>query len=647
MGNNEHNEEVGSSKLLDSIGSPSDLRKLKKKQLPELAEEIRNEILSAICTTGGHLASSLGVVELTIALHYIFNTPDDRIIWDVGHQTYPHKILTGRRDPFHTIRCQGGLSGFPKRNESPYDSFGTGHASTSISAAMGMAEAIHLSGKQDHVVAVIGDGGLTGGMALEALNQTRKELPNLTVIVNDNEMSIAPSVGQLSTFLSRSMSSKAASSTTKAMRKIAEPLPPWLFDELSGLGRRWRQSFLTFWTPGLLFEGMGYRYIGPVDGHRTDLLLPALQAARDLDEPAIVHVLTKKGKGYLHAEEHPSKFHGIGPFDPDSGNTPPKNDGPPSYTKVFADTLIKLFKKDPRLIGITAAMPQGTGLDKVAKEFPKRVFDMGITEPHCVTFAAGMACEGYTPFVAIYSTFLQRAYDQIVHDVCLQDLPVVFCLDRAGIVGEDGPTHHGLFDISFMRNVPNLTLMAPANENELANMLYTAAKYPNGPVGIRYPRGGGVGVEMDPDFKEVPWGKGEVRIEGKDLVLIGIGNTVTSAERAAQKLLENGVSAAVINARFIKPLDKELILEWADKTGLVVTIEENVLDGGFGSAVLEMINDSELEDISIKRIGINDEFVEQGPPAAIRSENGLDADSIAKTCLKYINDREKHIRSVV
>ncbi len=626
--------------VLDRAGSPPELRKLPRADLPRLAREVREEILCSVCETGGHLASSLGVVELTIALHYVFNTPDDRVIWDVGHQCYPHKILTGRRDRFASIRSMGGLSGFPKRSESPYDPFGAGHASTSISAAMGMAEAARLDGRPDHVVAVIGDGGLTGGMALEGLNQTREDLPNLTVILNDNEMSIAPSVGSLSTFLSRSVAAKWAFNLAKLMRRLAQPLPPWLFNELSWLGRRWRQSFQAFWTPGALFESLGYHYIGPIDGHRFEQLLPALQQARDVEKPFLVHVLTTKGKGYFPAEDSPCSFHGVGPFDLATGAGKKKN-GPPSYTKVFSDALIELMKDDHRLVGITAAMPQGTGLDKVAEAYPHRVFDMGITEQHCVTFAAGMACDGFRPAVAVYSTFIQRAYDQLVHDVCLQDLPVIICLDRGGLVGEDGPTHHGLFDLAFLRSLPNMSVLSPADENELRHMLHATSQYQGGPVTIRYPRGGGVGMPLDSEWKSLPWGRGEVMRAGTDMAIVAIGNCVHPALAAAESMERQGVNAAVINARFVKPLDRELMLSWAESTGMIVTVEEGVLEGGFGSAVLELISDAGLAEVVVHRIGIPDQFVEHGTLSELRAKYGLDADGIARSCLELAELHQK------
>ncbi|MFO8059023.1 MAG: 1-deoxy-D-xylulose-5-phosphate synthase [bacterium] len=631
--------------LLEKVEEPEHLRRFSEDDLPDLAEGIRHAILSAICETGGHLASSLGVVELTVALHYVFNTPADRLIWDVGHQTYPHKILTGRKEEFPTVRCYGGISGFPKREESSYDAFGTGHASTSISAAMGMAYAFQMAGKKDQVVAVIGDGGLTGGMALEALNQSDSNLSNLTVILNDNEMSIAPSVGRLSTFLSRSVISRHSFKINELLRRAFSPLPKWLFEELRYLGKRWRQSFLAFWTPGTLFEGMGYHYIGPVDGHRTELLIPALRQARDTEAPVLVHVLTTKGKGYPFAEEEPSAFHGIGPFNLETGEKVKKK-APPSYTRVFADTMIELFSEHPDLVGITAAMPQGTGLDKVQKQFPGRVFDMGITEQHCVTFAAGMACEGYHPVVAIYSTFLQRAYDQILHDVCLQELPLIFCLDRAGIVGEDGPTHHGLFDLSYLRSMPGMTIMCPSDENELRNMLATAATSINGPAAIRYPRGAGTGTELDESCEPLPIGRGRLVQPGRDLLIIAAGTVLSAACEAAHLLAKEGTNPALMDARFVKPLDRELITEWAGKTRAVVTVEENTLAGGFGAAVLELLQEAGLE-VPVHRIGIPDRFVEHGPPELLREDCGLDPEGIARQCREFIKrTRRTHAAAV-
>ena len=513
-------------RYLDRISDPADLQQFSEHELTLLAEEIREAILCCVSEVGGHLAASLGTVELTVALHSVLHSPDDKIVWDVGHQCYAHKLLTGRRDRFSTIRQYGGLSGFPCRTESEHDVIGTGHASTSISYGLGLVEAARLAGEtSDSVVCVLGDGALTGGVAFEAMNQAGHLRTPLVVILNDNEMSIAPSVGAFSTFLSEAVARQSHGWLNHLVRRLLKPLPQWLQDEISYAVRRWRQSFLSFFTPGILIEAFGYHYIGPLDGHRLNQLIPALIRAKAIDDPILIHVLTKKGKGYAPAEADAVSFHGIGPFDIETGHPNGKKGSPPSYTQVFSRTLLRLFAAYPKLVAVTAAMPQGTGLDRVQQEYPDRVFDMGITEPHCVTFAAGMATQGYRPVVAIYSTFLQRAYDQILHDVCLQNLPVIFCLDRAGIVGEDGPTHHGLFDLSFLRALPNLVLMAPADENELQHMMRTALEL-DVPVAIRYPRGVGLGVPLDPELKPLPPGKAEILELGEDLVLLAVGNCV-------------------------------------------------------------------------------------------------------------------------
>ena len=630
------------AKILDRVNTPRDLKGLSLKELKQLAEEIRQEILTIVSEHGGHLASSLGVVELTIALHYVFDTPEDKIIWDVGHQCYAHKILTGRKDRFHTIRQYGGLSGFPRRDESEYDAFGTGHASTSISAALGMAEAIKLQGKKNKVIAVIGDGGLTGGQALEALNQTpsslEKSLDNLIVILNDNEMSIAPSVGAISRHLSQAVASPRTFRLVKFTRWLAKPLPKRIQLKLSEINRRWRRSLLGLFTPGMLIEAFGYHYLGPIDGHRLDQLIYHLKRAKEIDEPILIHILTKKGKGYSFAEENPTGFHGIGPFDISTGNSRKKSKIP-SYTEIFSRTMIQLFEQFPNLVGITAAMPQGTGLDKVAERFPDRVFDQGITEPHCVTFSAGMCCVGLRPVVAIYSTFLQRAYDQILHDVCLQNLPVIFCLDRAGIVGEDGPTHHGLFDLSYLRSLPNMVIMAPKDENELQYMLRTAIEF-NQPVAIRYPRGKGVGVELDSELKILPKFKAEILREGRDVLIVAVGNMVHPALESAELLASKGISATVINARFVKPIDEELILSLAEEIGVVVTIEENVLAGGFGSGVMEAMEQAGITAVQVKRIGIPDKFVEHGTPDQLRKVYGLTPQAIAERIVNFLKQSE-------
>jgi len=629
-------------KILDQVNFPKDLKKLSIDDLDRLVDEIRDRILSAVSESGGHLASSLGVIELTVALHYVFEQPGDKFIWDVGHQCYAHKILTGRKDQFNTIRQYQGLSGFPKREESEYDSFGTGHASTSISAALGMAEALKLSGKSSKVVAIIGDGGLSGGQALEALNQTpsglERSLGNLLVILNDNEMSIGPSVGAISRLLSRAVTGPRAFKFVHFMRKLAKPLPYNAQLWLSNLNRRWRRSLLGLLTPGMLIEAFGYHYIGPIDGHSLEQLIYYLERAKKIDEPILIHILTKKGKGYTYAEENPQDFHGIGPFNLSTGNGK-KSSQVPAYTEIFSKTMLRLFSENPKMVGITAAMAQGAGLDIVREKFPGRVFDLGITEPHCVTFAAGLACEGLRPVVAIYSTFLQRAYDQILHDVCIQKLPVIFCLDRAGIVGEDGPTHQGLFDLSYLRSFPNMVVMAPKDENEFQHMLRTALEIQQ-PVAIRYPRGRGEGVAMDAELQALPIGKSEILRKGSDITIVAIGASVSPSLKAAEMLAEKSISAAVVNARFAKPLDQDLILRLAGECKAIVTVEENVLAGGFGSGVMELLESAGLDWVKLKRIGIPDQFVEQGAPAKLREIYGLDPKGIFQKIMGFMQSRE-------
>jgi len=629
-------------KILDRINTPADLKRLNLGQLHELAEEIREEILGAIAESGGHLASSLGVIELTIALHYVFDAPNDKFIFDVGHQAYAHKILTGRRRQFATIRRFGGLSGFPRREESEYDAFGTGHASTSVSAALGMAEAMRLEGRKGKAVAVIGDGGLSGGQALEALNQTPsgygKSLENLVVILNDNEMSIGPSVGAISRILSRAAAGRKAFRLIKWARRVTEPLPLRVKMVLSEFNRRWRRAVFGLFTPGMLIESFGYRYLGPIYGHSIEQLIYYMERAKDIDEPILLHVLTKKGKGYDPAEENPEDFHGIGPFDLKTGNGRTISRAP-TYTEIFSKTMLRLFEAHPKLIAITAAMSQGTGLDHVKEKFPGRVFDLGITEPHCVTFAAGAACEGLRPVVAIYSTFLQRSYDQILHDVCIQRLPVIFCLDRAGIVGEDGPTHQGLFDLTYLRTLPNMVVMAPKDENEFQHML-AAALTINQPVAIRYPRGRAEGVALDEELHPVPFGKAELLRGGKDLALVAIGNMVGPSLKASEMLAERGIQASVVNARFAKPLDEELLLKLMDECKVMVTVEENVLAGGFGSSVMELMESRGVDWVKFCRVGIPDRFVEQGPPQKLREIYGLDAKGIFRRVLDFLATEE-------
>ncbi len=619
--------------LLPTIQSPSDLWELKIEDLEQLAQEIREVILQVVSKNGGHLASNLGVVELTIALHYVFRAPEDRIVWDVGHQAYTHKLLTGRREQFHTLRQKGGISGFPKRKESIYDVFDVGHSGTSISAALGIAEGMKRLGQEGFVVPVIGDGSLTAGLALEGLNQAGERGERLVVVLNDNEMSISPNVGAMSSYLSRTLTghfvTKVKTETENFLKSIPKIGEPFL-----QVAKRAEESFKALIYPGMLFEELGYEYIGPIKGHRLDRLIPALKNARRVGGPVLVHVDTEKGKGYRPAEEHSASFHGIGPFDIETGESG-KKEGPPSYTSVFARVLTDMAQEDERIIAITAAMPEGTGLDRFAGMFPERFFDVGIAEQYAVTFAAGLATQGFRPVVAIYSTFLQRSYDQIVHDVCLQNLPVVFAMDRGGLVGEDGPTHHGTFDYSYLRHVPNITIMAPRDEAALRDALATALSL-EGPCAFRYPRGSGIGVPVN-EPRVWDLGTGELLREGKDIALIAAGIGVHFALKAAQDLSKDGIEAAVIDARFIKPLDTDLIFRWGRECGIVLTIEENVLMGGFGSAVLEAAADND-EGFTIRRLGLPDAFIEQGSQAQLRADLGIDVDGIRNTVLEILRD---------
>ena len=619
--------------ILSRIDDPSQLKDLNLLELQQLSQEIRNAVITTVAQNGGHLAPNLGVVELTVALHYVFGSADDPIIWDVGHQAYAHKLLTGRRDKFHTLRCYGGISGFPKRSESPYDAFGTGHSSTSISAALGIAAGQSLQGETERrAVAVIGDGSMTGGMAFEALNHGGELNKNLIVILNDNEMSISPNVGALSTFLSSKLSNKTILYLRRQMEHYLKSLPGVGSGVLQIL-KKSVDSLVAFFTPGMLFQALQFHYIGPIQGHRLEKLIETLQQARRIEGPVLIHVLTHKGRGYLPAEDDPTTFHGIGCFDVATGECVKSGATAPSYTKVFGEALIQLAERDPKIVAVTAAMPQGTGLEPFSKRFPDRFFDVGIAEQHGVTFAAGLATQGFRPVVAVYSTFIQRAYDQLIHDVCLQNLPVVFALDRAGLVGEDGPTHHGAFDLSFLRAIPNLTVMAPKDENELRRMIKTAMDH-SGPSAVRYPRGNGVGVPLDDEILPLPVGKGEMLREGKDVLLVAVGNPVQAAMEAAERLSADGIDVAVLNARFVKPLDRELILEQAKTIGRVVTVEENALAGGFGSAVLELFQEEAFFPKSFARLGLPDEFVTHGSQKILRNLCGIDADGIEKAVRK-------------
>ena len=619
--------------LLENINSPSDLKKLKPEQLPALADEVRTFLLNTVSTTGGHLGSNLGTVELSIALHYCFDSPNDNIIWDVGHQAYTHKILTGRRDRFHTQRQYKGISGFPKRCESEHDAFGVGHASTSISAGLGMAAAAGIEGKRNHSIAIIGDGSLTGGMAFEALNQAGHLKKNLIVILNDNEMSISKNVGAFSAFISRKMTGRYYRDLKKEMQTLLKNIPAFGTDILH-FARRAENSLKSFLTPGALFEALGFDYIGPLDGHSLPQLVDVFKNINELDGPLLVHIMTTKGKGYKPAEETPAKYHGVGAFDVATGKGAPKPDIK-SYTDVFGETLVQLAAEDSKIIAITAAMPDGTGLNRFSQRFPERFFDVGIAEQHAMTFAAGLAGEGFKPVVAIYSTFVQRAYDQVFHDICLQNLPVTIAMDRAGLVGDDGPTHHGAFDLSYLRHLPGISVMAPKDENELRHMLKTAI-YSGVPIALRYPRGAGYGVALDQDLTCLEIGKGEQLVYGKDLTIIAIGATVYPALQAAEALGINGISTGVVNARFVKPLDKELILNVARQTGMIMTVEENALQGGFGSAILELLHDNNLHNVKVRRLGLPDHYVEQGSQARLRKDVGIDTEGIIASAIEFM-----------
>ncbi|MBI4643239.1 MAG: 1-deoxy-D-xylulose-5-phosphate synthase [Deltaproteobacteria bacterium] len=623
------------NRLLDTIKSPQDLKKLSPELLAPLAQEVREVIVSTVSHTGGHLAPSLGTVELTIALHYVFDSPRDKIIWDVGHQAYTHKILTGRLDRFHTLRQYQGLSGFPKRSESPHDAFDTGHSSTSISAGLGMASARCLKRETGRVIAVIGDGSMTAGLAFEGLNNAGDLNKNLIVILNDNGMSIAQNVGALSSFFSRKLTGRTMVFLKRQVEHLIGSFPG-IGEDLLLWAKKSEESLKAFFTPGMLFEALKFNYLGPVKGHRLDHLIETFSNIQNLKGPILVHVLTTKGKGYEPAETDPTGFHGLGRFDPDTGIATKSVSEVPSYTEVFGDTMVRLARENKKIVAITAAMPDGTGLVDFRNQFKERFFDVGICEQHAVTFAAGLAVEGLRPVAAIYSTFLQRAYDQVLHDVCLQNLPVVFALDRGGIVGDDGETHQGLFDLSYLRHLPNLVVMAPKDEDELRHMLYTAVEHP-GPVAVRYPRGQGVGVHFTSTLRKIPIGKAEVLEEGEDLLILALGASVHHALDAARQLEEKGFKATVVNARFVKPLHEQLILTLAAKCGRVLTVEENVAQGGFGSAVLELLSDRGLSGIPVKRLAVPDQFMEHGKPDILRKKYGLDAAGILKGALELLD----------
>ncbi len=627
------------AKLLDAIQNPADVRRLSVDELTLLAQEVREEVISVVSEVGGHLASTLGAVELTLALHYVFNTPEDRIVWDTGHQAYAHKLICGRRDKFATIRQLGGLSGFLSREESEYDVFGAGHAGTSVSAALGMVVAKNLRQSKHKVLAVISDGGLSAGLTFEGLNQAGHLSKDLIVVLNDNEIFIDPRVGAISSFLSKQLTTDLAIRLQKNLVSLLRTLPK-VGENLYHVARKVKDSFLGLVTPGFLFEALGFQYVGPIDGHNLTEMIRTFQNVQNVGGPTLVHVISRKGKGYGPAEQDPIKYHSVSPFHVLTGKSKKEKSPIPTFTDVFAAALIRLAKENPKVVGITAAMGSGTGIDKLSRELPGRSYDVGIAEQHAVTFAAGMATEGWTPVVAIYSTFLQRGYDQILHDVCVQNLHVVFALDRGGLVGADGPTHHGVFDFAYMRSMPNMVIMAPKDENELQHMVQTAIEH-DGPISLRYPRGEGWGVEMDKEPRSLEIGKAEVLRQGKDLVMVGIGHTVIPALRAAQDLSQLGIKAAVVNARFVKPLDRELLLDLFAKVPRVITVEDHVLDGGFGSAVLELLADEGLTEVKVKRLGVPDRFIPHGTQEELRKICGIDKDSIAQAALQMVRGEKK------
>jgi 1-deoxy-D-xylulose-5-phosphate synthase len=618
--------------LLEKITTVDALKKFTSAELKGLAHEIRDMIIERVSINGGHLASNLGVVELTIALHYVFQSPEDKIVWDVGHQCYTHKLLTGRAQVFNTLRKHGGISGFPKINENIHDAFGTGHSSTSISAALGITEANRLLKKPGKVIAVIGDGALTSGLAFEGLNNAGHLKRDLLIMLNDNEMSISENVGALSAYLSRIITGEFFTKMKKDTKEILESIPTF-GDSMMKMVKKVEDMVKCLVVPGMLFEELGFSYVGPVDGHSMSAMIEALRMCKEMTGPVLIHTITKKGKGYEPAERYPELFHGTGPFDIESGRALSASGR--TYSEVFGSELVKLAADDERIVAITAAMCEGTGLSAFRKTFPDRFYDIGIAESHAATFAAGLAVSGLRPVVAIYSTFLQRAYDQIIHDICLQNLPVIFAIDRGGIVGDDGPTHNGAYDISFLRHIPNLVFMAPKSGRELKDMLQFALKH-NGPVAIRYPRGKTTPEFMEPASQPITLGKAEVLTEGRDLAIIAAGNMVSQAVEAARMLAQTQILATVVNARFIKPLDQELLKALSLKTNQFITVEENALQGGFGSAVLEYLADLGIPGLQIRRLGLPDRFVEQGTQEMLRREFGLSPEGITVQALSMI-----------
>jgi 1-deoxy-D-xylulose-5-phosphate synthase len=630
---------------LPKINSPADLRKLSVAELKIVSNEVREFIIDTISKVGGHLGSGLGTVELAVALHYAFSTPYDKLVWDVGHQAYPHKILTGRRDNFHTIRQLDGISGFLKREESEYDTFGAGHASTAISASLGMAVARDLAEEKYRVVAVVGDGAMTGGMAYEAMNNTGLLKKNLIVVLNDNNMSISPNVWAISNYFTELIANPSYNRLKANVWDITGKFEG-VGDRIRRVTARIQEGIKVVITPGILFEALGFRYFGPINGHNVPQLVKIFNDVKDLPGPILVHVNTRKGKGYEPAERDVQALHGVNPFDKVTGISLKKTEGPPAYTKVFGKAVVELAKQNPKIVGICAAMPDGTGLDQLQLEIPDRFFDVGIAEQHAVTFAAGLATQGYVPIVAIYSTFLQRAFDQIVHDTAIQHLHVVYCLDRGGLVGADGPTHHGVLDLAYLRCVQGMVLMAPKDESELRDMLYTAVEYKGGPIAIRYPRGNGVGVPMKPAFDTMEIGKGEIVRHGEDVAILAIGNMVYPSLKAAEILADEGIEAEVVNMRFIKPLDGGLIDQICSRFKHIVTVEDHVIDGGFGSAVLEHVAEKNLPElVHVKVHGVPDRFIPHGTPAELFRMVKLDPEGIAETVKEslIVNSQRPHV----
>lgn len=620
--------------LLEYIDKPEQLHTLNIDQLEQLAGELREYIIKTVSQTGGHLAPSLGAVELTLALYSTFHLPVDKVVWDVGHQAYAHKILTGRREQFKKLRQKGGITGFPCRKESAYDAFGVGHASTSISGALGMAAARDILGRGEHIIAVIGDGAMTGGEAFEALNHAGDLKKNLIVVLNDNGMSIDCNVGAMSEYLSKIRVAPQYRQVKEDLKGFLRSIPH-IGDTVVKTAEYLKDGMRAVLVPGEIFEEMGFVYVGPIDGHNISAMKDVFERVRLIDGPVLVHVHTKKGKGYLPAELQPDKFHGVGKFDIPSGKVIKASGKPPTYTSVFSDAIVTLAEKNTSIAAITAAMPEGTGLKRFSELYPERYFDVGIAEEHAVTLAAGMATAGIHPVVAIYSSFAQRSYDQLMHDVCLQNLPVTLCLDRAGLVGADGATHHGAFDLSYLRTMPGMVVMAPKDENELRHMLYTAVNY-EGPAAVRYPRGEGIGVPLDSDFNELEIGKAEIVRDGGSIAILAVGTMVSAACKTAELLLKRGINCTVVNMRFIKPLDKECILQMADKMEAIVTMEENVLNGGFGSAVVELLAD-EGRSIPVLRFGIPDGFIEQGTQSELREQCGLTPEQMSEKINDMLN----------